>query len=543
MGDGVTDTSPTNTERSVLSSAVSPALGTALSRVTGLVRVMALAAALGQGGISDAYNFANTAPNLLYELVLGGVLSSTLIPLFVRRQDESEHQATERASVVLSVGVVALVALSVLTVAAAPLVKLFEGDKPSVELDVVVKLLPLLLPQILFYGVTSIGTAMLHARRRYAAAAFAPVLTNVITTVAFLLVIVVASAGAALDSAVIVLLLGLGTTAGVAAMAWIVVRALRAEGSVLEWRFRPRHPVIREIFHLGKWTIGYVIANQVALLVVMAVAATNSAGAVTAYITAFIFFQLPHGLIAVSVMTSTTPELAATAAAGDSTGFARRFREGSLVLITLMLPAAVGLFAVSRPLVAVLLERGRFNAEDTARTAEVLRTLAVGLPGFSLYLLTLRVFTATKDTRTPFFLNLLENFLNIVIVLALGHTAAGLGAAYTGAYTAAAVVTLWWANTTHDDLIDRSWLKPLGRAVAIAVTLAGVLAVASRVLSGSGALSTLVVETVVGSLVVVVAIVVLKPEGFAHLGTQISRLVRRVVRAPSPDRRGGPRRR
>lgn len=454
-------------QHSLLRASVSPALGTTLSRITGLGRVVALAWALGQGAVSDGYNLANTAPNLLYELVVGGVLSSTLVPLFVPRRGETQIDADERASVVTSVGLIVLTVFTFLAVVAAPLfLDLFPDSDDGLRRQIAEPLVYLLVPQILFYGVGTIGTAILHARRRFAMAAFAPVATNVVTILAVLAVPL--TAGDDFNNRPTLLLLGLGTTAGVASMAVLVAIGVRGSGVSLRWMPRFRHPVLREILRLGGWTVGYVVANQIALVVVLRLASGLDAGAITAYQTAFIFFQLPHGLLAVSIMTSTTPELARAAQQEDRERLSARFREGGSMLLTLMIPAAAGLALLGYSVVELVLERGLFDHEDTIRTGRTIVTMALGLPGFSLYLYALRVFYAQRDTKTPFFLNVGENVANIVVAVALiGMGEAGLGLAFAAAYTIAAGATVWVLHRRVPGLIRASW-APLGIRILLA---------------------------------------------------------------------------
>ena len=372
-----------------------PAIGTTLSRITGLIRVAALTAALGLTTVSDIYNLANTTPNILYELVLGGVLSSTLVPLFIRTLDDPDD---ETASVVTTVSFVAISALTMLAVLLSPLINwLFSIPLSGAELarqqEIGVDLLAILLPQILFYGVTTLVTALLHARRRFAPAAFAPVLTNLITAAAALLSAYVVSSPNE-GSLPQVYILGFGTTLGVAAMAIVLVPYLRKSGIDLHWRFKPRHPAVKAVVRLSGWTVGFAAANQVALLIILNIARTGEEGAVSAYQYAFIFFQLPHGLIAVSLMTVVMPELAEAAVDRAEERYRQRFREGLSLILTFMIPAAIGFIAIGQPLVKVLLQRGNFTADDASNVTGMLTCLAVGLPAFSVFLFTCRAFFA-----------------------------------------------------------------------------------------------------------------------------------------------------
>ena len=251
------------------------AAGTALSRVTGLLRVFALAYVVGQSGLADAYKLANETPNIVYELLLGGVLSATLVPLFtgfVEREDD------ESVSVIVSTAAVLMGALTVVAVLAAPLIfRLYSinvGDDvdPAVFRSVGTSLARIFLVQILFYGLVGIANAYLNSQRRFFAAAWSPILPNLIIIATLLSL---PGAGATewvladvLTDTRLRLTLGLGATFGIASMAIVLVPAVRAAG----FRFRPRvsfrHPAVRKLFRLSFWTVGFVVANQAALVVV-----------------------------------------------------------------------------------------------------------------------------------------------------------------------------------------------------------------------------------------------------------------------------------
>jgi putative peptidoglycan lipid II flippase len=260
-------------------------IGTGLSRVTGLFRTIALTYALGTTLVAEGYNLANTTPNIVYDLLLGGILSATLVPLFV---DRFERDDQDGVSAIVTVTVVVLTAITVIAVLAAPLIfKLYTWDKDAVrahELEGVgVPLLRWFLPQILFYGLTALGTALLNARRRFAAPAFAPVLNNVVVIVVLLWFAHRVGRNPHADPVIHdttnMLLLGLGTTAGIVAMTVVLWPSIRSTGVRLRWRFRPRDPAVRRVASLSRWTLGYVVANQVALTITLALAARTPGGA------------------------------------------------------------------------------------------------------------------------------------------------------------------------------------------------------------------------------------------------------------------------
>ncbi|MCU1359473.1 MAG: hypothetical protein JWN99_762, partial [Ilumatobacteraceae bacterium] len=424
------------------------AVGTALSRVTGLVRVAVFAIVVGQAALADAYNSANNSPNAIYELLLGGVLSASLVPMFTKQAEERDEEAT---SVVVSVAMVALTVLTLAAVVAAPLVfRLFSIDvAKGVNADeyrrVGTALTRIFLLQIFFYGISALASALLQARRRYFAAAWTPVLSNLVIIGTLLLV--PRTVGGREPQLIEVLTndrlrwtLGLGATIGIGVMALTMVPALQRAGVSLQFRPDFRHPAIRRLLSLSTWTLGYVVANQVAIVVVQNLAHPGS-GNVNAYSLAYIFFVLPHGLLAMSIATTFTPEMALAVARRDRTQFIDRTSLGIRMIALLTFPAAAGMFVLRRPLIGLGLQHGNFDAGDALVTSRALAGFALGLVGFSLYLFVLRAFYAHGDARTPFIINIFENLINIVLAIVLvgRFGVLGLGAAFAVAYVLSSI--------------------------------------------------------------------------------------------------------
>ena len=491
------------------------ARGTGLSRITGFVRIGALTYALGASNLSDVYNLANTTPNIIYELVLGGVLSATLVPVFIDHLDRDD----DGVSAIVSVAASAAVALTVTAVLAAPwIMRVYTLRRPDDEAraleSVGVPLMRLLLLQILFYGLTTIGTALLHARRSFAAPAYAPVLNNLVVSVVLVALPHVASGDGDLtlgqvdgDTGLLVLL-GLGTTAGIAAMTVVLWPAIRSAAVHLRWHPDWRHPAVRTVARLSAWTVGYVAANQIALAVVQTLANRHE-GDVSAYTYAFVFFQLPHGLFAVSIMTTFVPDLATFASNADFESYRKRFALGMRALAVVIVPAALGYVVLARPLVAALLERGQFDVRDVQLTADVLVTFALGLVGFSVYLFALRGFYALKDTRTPFLLNVFENGLNVVLAVALVGPLGvqGLGLAYAAAYSVAAVAALAVLARRVGRLGGERTTRSIASVVVAAAVMAAVVALVDNLLGDTGAWLRTIVGVIVGAATYAAAIV------------------------------------
>jgi putative peptidoglycan lipid II flippase len=434
---------------SLLRSSAIVGLGTALSRVTGFLRLAAIAYALGLTALASTYGYANETPNMVYELLIGGVLTATLVPLFVQHLEEKDDDAV---SAIVTVSTILLLLGSIAAVLVAPwIARLYALQAPeagrATQQAVATGLLRLFMPQMFFYGITALATALLNARRRFAAAAFAPILNNVVVITLFVSLPRLLSGPLTLqrvrhDSSLL-LLLGLGTTAGIAAMAVALLPALSRAGIRLRVLFGWRHPAVVTLMRLSGWTVGYVISNQIALWVVLLLA-NGKPGGVFAYLAAYAFFQLPHGLFAVSLMTAIAPELASAAARGDLEAMRDRLSLGLRMITVVVLPAAAAYIGLARPIVVAGLQRGQFHASDAARVADVLVAFAVGLLAFSVYLFCLRAFYSLKDTRTPFLINCFENALNIALALVLYPWLGvrGLAFSFAGAYIGAAIVTL-----------------------------------------------------------------------------------------------------
>jgi putative peptidoglycan lipid II flippase len=500
-----------STER-VVRSSVPVAVGTALSRLTGMVRLAAMAYALGFDRLADSYNLANTTPNIVYELLLGGVLSATLVPIFVEHREKGDDEAT---SAVVSVVALALILLTGIGIIVAPaVVHLYtlrlSDATAAAQQKVATDLLRMFMPQMLFYGITAIATALLNARRHFAAPAVTPVFNNLLVTAIFLALPHLARGPLTLEAVRhdpgTMLLLGFGTTAGIAAMALPLLPALRRAGI----RIRPvldfRHPAVRKVVRLSGWTAGYVAVNQVALWLVL-VLANGTRGGVSVYQGAYVFFQLPHGLVAVSLMTTLTPELAEAFARGDFAGFRRNFAFGLRLMTLVILPASAGLAVLARPVVGLLLQRGALTASQAGLTSACVALFSVGLLPFSLYLYALRGFYSLHDTRTPFVLNCWENLINVVVAAALypWFGVQGLAFSFSVAYGVAAVMALRaLARRTGGLGVDLKARQVLARTAVAALVMT--LAVRLAVVALPGRPPALV-EATVGVLVGVVVYV------------------------------------
>ncbi|MEY3361108.1 MAG: hypothetical protein RL531_827 [Actinomycetota bacterium] len=512
-------------------SGIAVAAGTALSRITGFLRVAALAA-LGFARLTDVYNVSNSTPNIVYELLLGGILTASLVPLFV---EYHQHEDDRAIDAITTAAMVALILVAALGVVFAPAIASLYTAQLSGDVDaqqaLMTDLLRMLMPQILFYGMTALFTAMLNARRRFAAAAFAPALNNLVVIGVLLTLPGVApgreTVPSVLDHPAEKWLLGLGTTLGVVVMTVVLWPALRRAGVRLRWVWDLRHPAVRRLARLSGWTVGYAITNQIAFWVVL-VLSYRTSGDTSSYLAAFTFFQLPHGLFTVSVMTVVGPELARAVIARDEGAFRRRFASGLRVIGLVVIPAGALMVVLARPIITGALDYGNFTAASVTTTAGTLAWFGVGLFAFSAYLYTVRAMYAHLDTRTPFLVNLLENALNIGLAIALyPHLGVrGLAISWSVAYSVAAVVAWVVLDRRVGGLEGPRTLGVFARVVVATALGAASAWGVDRVIdpaSAPAAILTVLVGGIAGLAVAVGGAAVLGVPEIAELRTTLTR--------------------
>jgi putative peptidoglycan lipid II flippase len=489
------------------------ASGTALSRLTGFIEVALFGIFFGRGALWDAYNAANNSPNMVYELLLGGVLSATLVPVFTRLFTDDDDEA---ASAVVSTSIVAVAVLMLVAVVAAPVIFHLTAVVVSKQVSarayrtLGTELARVFLIQIFFYGLSAVWGALLNAKREFFAPAWAPVLSNLAIIVSLIAARLQLhhsdnSFTKALADTAFRDTLAVGATVGIALQAVVLVPALRRAGVHL--RFRPSftHPAVKAVFALSAWTLGYAASNIVASQVVQNLARPGSGNA-SSYVLANMFFLLPHALLAMSILTTYLPELAAAVKAKDRQRFIDKMATGVRTVAVFTVPAGFVLFALRRPLIGFLLEHGHFTSGDALVTSRALGGFALGLGGFSIYLFTLRGFYSHRDTRTAFVINVFENLLNVMFAFALvgRFGVLGLGASFALAYVISALWALRVLSYKVPGFPVRALLVDITKAVLAAAVMAEVIWFVERSYgsnTGLAALARLVGAGLVGPVV------------------------------------------
>ena len=481
-------------------------VGTALSRVTGFLRLAAMAYALGitEEFITDAYNIANVTPNILYELVLGGILTSVVVPVVVARfQSHGRDEAWEVVQRLLTLAFLVLTGIAVLAIVLAPwIIDLYTVGVPDARREAVRELstffLRWFMPQIVFYGVGAIATGLLNTHRRFAAPMFAPILNNLIVIATFVAFRLLHEPGVVATSAQRYVL-AIGTTAGVAGMTIVLWPFVRATGFRWRWRSGWRHEAVVRMGRLATWVFLYVAANQVGFLVVVLIAG-GIKGGFSAYAAAFIVFQLPHAIFPVSIFTALLPALSARWTAGDVDAFRATLSQGIRATVAIILPAALGYLVLAQPIVRLLLEHGVATAASSRLVADILMAFSVGLLPFSAFQLLLRAYYSMQDTRTPALVNIgalgVNVVVNLVLFFGLDLGMPGLALGHAASYIFGSAVLLWLIRRRLGHIDGRRIATTLGRTAVAGAATAGVAWAVARALGEAIGTATIAEQSV-----------------------------------------------
>jgi putative peptidoglycan lipid II flippase len=524
----------------ILRAAGTMAVASLVSRLTGFLRTVVLTAALGFAAVGNAYTVANTLPNIVYELLLGGVLTSVIVPLLVSAQEKDADGGVRYTQRLLTLATVGLAGLTVLAVLAAPGLTWLMGiretaDNPG-QVDLANWLARILLVEIVFYGIGALATAVLNARGVFGPPAWAPVLNNVVVIATGGLFLLAAGPGD-LSPLTIgagqVWLLGIGTTVGIAVQALVLLPLLPRHGVPLRPRWGLRGTGLGEAGSLGLWVIGYVLVSQVGVVVASVVAnAAADAGGLGpfAFSNASLLFQMPYGIIGVALLTALLPRMSRAAARRDLDGVVADLTLGTRLSATGLLPVTALLVVLGPAVGIVAFGRGNADVQDARGVGVALAVGAFGLLPMAVTLLQLRVFYAMKDARTPTLIQVAMVAVRVPLLLLVPvlvgpeHVVAGLMIATSATYVAGWLVG---GLALRHRLGVRSGPEA-GRTVARMALVSAVAAVlgwaavslAGRALGTSvpGSLGTVVLGTVViGSAVVAGAVVVGVPEVRAAL--------------------------
>ncbi|MEW2142757.1 murein biosynthesis integral membrane protein MurJ [Micromonospora vinacea] len=505
-------------EASAAANSAVMAIGSLVSRGTGFLRNLVIAAALGGALVGDAYTTAQILPGMVYEFLLGGVLTSVLIPVLVRRRKVDSDGGQAYAQRLLTLAVLALGVAALLAVAfASTLTWLYgSGESTGDYSKLVTGLARLMLPMIFFSGLSALISAVLNTRGHFAAPMWAPILNNLVVIGTAGLYIAIFGAEIVRPGEMTtgrILLIGGGTLLGVAIQAMGLLPALRKVGFRWKLRFDFRALGLRELGRLGAWMICYVAVSQVGLIVLFNLlnrAGKENAAGPLIYNNVFLLLMTAHGIIAVSIITALMPRMSAAAADGRYADLAADLSRGTRTVTAVLAPIAVCYAVLATPIAFTLFRFGAFNEDNATATSVVLLAAALALVPFAVSQLFTFAFYALPDTRTPALINIpvvaLRIGVQIVLFVAFSASFAGAGMMIGNAvsYLAAAIGSAWLLRPRVGRIGLGEIMRTGGRVAVAALGSAVVGLLVVKLLPGDGTPSRLeaIFQLVIGGAVI-----------------------------------------
>jgi putative peptidoglycan lipid II flippase len=534
-------------EPSLARASGSMAVATLVSRITGFVSKLLLAAVVGFSvkAINDSYTVANTVPNIIYELLLGGVLTSVVVPLLVRAKHEDPDGGQEYTHRLLTVSLTMLFGMTVLAVAAAPLLtKLFvDNASGNANPALVTAFAYLLLPEILFYGMFAMLGAILNTRTVFAAPAWAPVLNN-LTLLATIGAYFVLPGDISTDPVHItdfkLLLLGAGTTLGIVIQALVLIPPLLRSGYRPRWRWG-WDKRLSEFGGLALWVVGYVVVSQIGYITITRLGTNAATGSITIYTYSWLLVQMPYGVLGVSLLTAIMPRMSRAAATKNTPALLDDLSLGSRMSAVMLAPISA-LMTVLGPALAVGITVFGKGGSDATRLGLAITASSFGLLPYALTMLQMRVFYAMKDARTPTLINAAMIALKVPVcllaaaVLPPNQVVFGLTFSDAISFTLGTLVGELLLRKRFGPLGSRRVLKTYakvavaavwGAAVALAIELGVRSYVPGGVHGAAGAWLSLVVGGILGLLAAFGMMALLRVQELRPALDKISSLVRR----------------
>ena len=433
-------------------------LGTIISRATGLIRNLLLVAALGTGLLGDAFNVANTTPNIIYNLLIGGALSAVFVPLIVqsfRQEDGGSAYISRLLSLIAS----ALLFITIAAMLLAPLlISLYAPTFSGRSRDVTLAFALYCLPQILFYGLYGILGQIANAKEKFGPMMWAPIANNLLVIALFSYFISVTdeiSLETISDSQIA--LLGLGSTVGIALQALILIPTLKKSGLKLSFRRDWRGVGLDKAMRLASWAFIFVLISQIGFLITVNLATRAAVLAqeqgidygvgYTPYANAYLVMLLPHSIVTISIVTALLPGLSKLAFDKKLSEVRDQLSKALRLTAILTIPASLFFFFFAVEIAsAIFFGISEQSAEYIGR---VLAAMSLGLIPLSINLVLIRGLNAFENTKYQVISNLVINlvaltistwaFLNLDVV----DITVGLGVALAISYWVGIVCTYY----------------------------------------------------------------------------------------------------
>jgi putative peptidoglycan lipid II flippase len=435
------------------------AIGTILSRITGFFRAILGVAVLGTALLADTYNVANTMPNILYNLLVGGALTAIFVPQLVRSFQDEDGGHGFASRLVTTISGILLLLVLVGVIFAPALVRLYapEFSTPGFEAEnqIAIAFTRYCLPQIFFLGLFTMLGQVANSRGSFAPLMWAPIANNLVVIAVFAGVLLLQNSltiGTITDFQI--QLLGWGTTLGIVVQALILIPVVKKSGIQLRIKFGLRG--LGKSFSLAGWTLVYVLISQLGYLVTVNVATSAAVRSAqegittgvgfTPFTSAYYIMLLPYSIVTISIVTALLPHLSKLAIEKNVEEVRKQLIRAIKMVGVITVPSGVALFFFG-PMMTEALYFG-ISLEDSRYIGQVLSALSLGLVAFSINLILIRGFNAFEDTRTQVISILIINIISVALsylfleTLNSQQVTIGLGLAFSASYIVGLFITL-----------------------------------------------------------------------------------------------------
>jgi putative peptidoglycan lipid II flippase len=461
------------------------ALATLVSRLTGFARIVLLATILG-AALSSAFSVAYQLPNLIAALVLEATFTAIFVPVLARAERDDPDNGTAFVRRLVTLATTLLVLTTTLSVASAPmLVGLMLGSAPEVNRDLTTAFAYLLLPQVLFYGLSSVFMAILNTRNVFGPPAWAPVCNNLVALATLGLYLVVPgelSVDPVHMGNAKLLVLGIGMTLGTVTQVLVLLVAIRKERISLRplWGIDDR---LKQFGAMAAAMVLYVVISQIGLIVGNRIASGAAASGPAIYNYTWLVLMLPFGMIGVTVLTVVMPRLSRNAAANDTSAVLADLSLATRLTMVTLIPI-VAIMIVGGPAIgSALFAYGNFGEVDAGYLGMAITLSAFTLIPYALVLLQLRVFYAREQPWTPIALIVVITTVKIIASLTAPHVtddpdlvAGYLGTANGLGFLAGATVGYFLLRANLD--------PPGGRLISLEVVRTILVTIAASLIAG-----------------------------------------------------------
>ncbi len=531
------------------------ALGTIVSRLTGMLRLLMLIFVIGKSLDADIFDTANTIPNTLYILVAGGIFNVVLVPQLVRAMKHDEDRGDAYANRVITLGLLVLAAATAILMIAVPLLlhvfyngELFSADNTQ-QRESAQLLMLLCMPQVFFYGAFVLVGQVLNARQRFGPMMWAPIVNNLAAIAVLVGYASIFGSSDGVDGFTTsqAFLLGIGSTTAIALQAIVLVPYLRRAGFYFKPRFDFRGVGLSDTFKLALWTFGFIVVNQIAYIVIVQLGTRATlegkdrgveAAGVYVYGLGFLVSQVPHGVITVSLATAIIPLLSGLSADRDFGRFRLELGRTIRLALVIIVPLAVAIACLGQQIATVTNLAGNLNG-GTEAIGWTIQAFAIAMIAFTVHYLMLRGFYANEDTRTPFFIQLVIAAINIGAAIVLSslvepaRVAMMLAFAYGVAYVVGSILSTTLLARTVGSVIDREMIVFAGKLIVAAGAAAVAMLAAAQGLEAagldqskpSGGLPTALVAGAGGAVAYVIAAKLLRMDQLTYLVKTLRRRV------------------